>query len=179
MSWCLESFSFAGWSFLKIYICIWIYNEWKKKNGIKRVTFTVNETDAWILKHHWHPLSTVGKQISILSPKPKATSLCQPIWFALSCYLISDSCGPNTSMQDLGSFQQAARGGSLTVPVVHSYWCLHFAEICLIYSQILQPWAMQQEVVKSLSNTTRWVHLSSGWKANYAANYGNMSLYLQ
>ncbi len=81
-------------------------------------------------------------------------------------------------MEDLGSFQQAAREGWLTVPVDHSHWRLDLAQICLIYSQILQPWAMQQEAVKSLSNATQWVHPSSGWKVNYAANYGNVSLNL-
>lgn len=156
------------------YISHCIRDDWQK-NMIKRVTFTVDEAEksAWILKHHWHPVSTVGKQIC---PSQRPPSLCQPLWFAGSCYLISDSCGLNTSMQDLGSFQQAAREGWLTVPVDHSHWRLDLAQICLIYLQILQPWAMQQETVKSLSNATQWVHPSWGWKVNYAANYGNVSL---
>lgn len=64
------------------YISLYIRDDWQK-NMIKRVTFTVDETEksAWISKHHWHPVSTVGTQISVPMRKPKAT-------FPLSAFMI-------------------------------------------------------------------------------------------
>lgn len=69
------------------------------------------------------PLSTNKYQYPCPSQRPP--SLCQPSWFAGSCYLNSDSCGLNTTAQDLGSFQQSVWERWLTVPVDHPRWRLH------------------------------------------------------
>lgn len=103
----------ADSSFLQIHQ--YLYTWWlTEKNLNNRVTFTVNERDAYIFKHHWHTLGTVGKQISVPMPNSKTTSFCQPIsgFFNILLYL---SKGQNFSSRHCG-------GQGFQIEIVMSLW---------------------------------------------------------